>query len=262
MIRMMMLSKNKDKNYNQLEENYEKLRKRNKFLRRRALIFAVLVFVVNAYAWFVYISEADVRTNARVKNWDLNFYDGTTAVKEVTINPELYPGMQAFTKSLNIVNASDVKADIEYTVKDVLFAGQPMYDTTTTTDAQAIDVLTNQYPFKVEFLTDKQTLDETDNAAFTVKITWPYENATLYYKVGYAFNYSADFSYYTYDDNEDEYTLDTTVNSSNFETKKSTLYMNKDDIDSYLGGFCGAYQQANNLNCLKFTVQIKAKQRN
>ena len=260
MIRMMILSKKK--NYNQLEEDYEKLRKRNRFLRRRALIFAVLVFVVNAYAWFVYISEADVRTDARVKNWDLNFYDGTTAVKVVNINPDLYPGMQTFTKSLNIVNASDVKADIEYKVKDVLFAGQPMYDEQNTNDAQAIDVLTNQYPFKVEFLTDKQTLDETDSAAFTVRITWPYENATLYYKVGYAFNYSADYSYYTYDEDEDEYTVDTTVSSSNFEAKKSTLYMTKDDIDSYLGGFCGAYQQANHLNCLKFTVEIKAKQKN
>ena len=247
----------KAKTYDQLEHDYEAIRKRNKFLKRRALILAVFVFVVNAYAWFVYISEADVRTDAAVKNWDLNFYDGTTAIKEVVINPEMFPGMPEFTKSINIINASDVKADVEYKIKDVTLAGLPMFPTNTS-DADIIDIVTDGYPFKVTISSGKDTLDETDSAPFTVKINWKYEDSSEYYKVGYSFNYGDDYQYYTY--SECNYTLDTTVNATNWASKKDTLFMQKDDIDSYLGTVCGNYQRTNNTNCLKFTVAITAKQ--
>ena len=161
----------KIKNYDQLEQDYETIRKKNKFLKRRALILALFVFVVNAYAWFVYISEANVRTDASVKNWDLNFYDGTTAVQNIVINPELYPGMQEFTKSINIINASDVKAEVEYTIKDVTLFGLPMFPAGTS-DQAIIDLVTGGYPFKVTITSGKDTLDETDSAPFTVKINW------------------------------------------------------------------------------------------
>ena len=84
------------------------------------------------------------------------------------------------------------------------------------------------------------------------------EDATEYYKVGYSFNYGADYKYYTYDGTD--YTLDSTVTSANFASKKADLYMQKDDIDSYLGTECGKYQRDNSTNCLKFTVKITAKQ--
>ena len=50
------------------------------------------------------------------------------------------------------------------------------------------------------------------------------------------------------------------VTSSTYNSLKSSLYLAKDDIDSYIGEKCGDYQNTFNLSCLVLRGQLVAEQ--
>ena len=50
------------------------------------------------------------------------------------------------------------------------------------------------------------------------------------------------------------------VTSANYDSLKNSLYLTKDDIDSYIGEKCGVYQRENNKNCLIINGELVAEQ--
>ena len=254
---MKKLSRN-ETSYKQLEQDYERVKRIKKRMGVRTFLLVLFLFGVNVFAWFVYISEAQVQTDANVAAWDLNFYDGTSLVKYIHLTPEIYPGMQDVEKTVTITNASDVGATVTYTPKDIYFAGQKLFADESNT-AQIIASLQNDYPFKVQFSSSKIDLDHIDNADFTVRIVWPFEEANKYYKVIRILPFTEDYDYYTLSGGT--YTK-ATVTASNYASLVNSLYMEKDDIDSYIGEYCGTYEKNNSDTCFNFTVSLKAIQKN
>lgn len=244
--------------YEQLEKDYERIKRIKKRMGVRTFLLVLFLFGVNVFAWFVYISEAQVQTDASVAAWDLNFYDGTDLVKNIHLTPTIYPGMQDVEKTVTISNASDVGATVVYTPKDIYFAGQKLYDDESNS-AQISQSLQNDYPFKVLFSSTKIELSNVDSADFTVRITWPFEESDKYYKVIKTLPFTEDYDYYTF--NNGIYSK-ATVTASNYSSLVSSLYMIKDDIDSYIGEYCGTYEKNNSDTCFNFTVSLKAVQRN
>ena len=242
----------------QLEKDYERIKRLKKRMGIRTFLLVLFLFGVNVFAWFVYISEAEVHTDANVAAWDLNFYDGTNLIKNIVITPEIYPGMQDVEKTVTISNASDVGATVVYTPKDIYFAGQRMFadESNSTAISQALE---NNYPFKVQFSSTKIILDNVDSADFTIRIYWPFEETNKYYKVIPLLPFTPDWDYYTLSGST--YTK-ATVTPSNYDSLKSTLYMKKDDIDSYIGEYCGTYEATHSDTCFNFTVSLKAVQNN
>lgn len=249
----------KEENYENLRQKYYKIKKRKLSFKWYAIIFSLFVFVVNAYAWFVYISEANVKTDAAVAGWDLNFLDGTNVVKYIHLNPEIYPGMQTFTKSIEITNASDVEANLTYEIKEVNFSGELLYAEGTTNEVIENN-FENKYPFTINLGSSKETLGKLDNANFTVEVSWPYENSNQYFQIPNIVKYDSSFDYYELINGI--YQKKEGITQTNFDILKTNLYMKKDDIDSYLGETCGKYQKENNKPCLNFRLILKATQRN
>ena len=249
----------KETSYEQLEKDYERIRRTKKRLGIRTFLLVLFLFGVNVFAWFVYISEAEIHTDANVASWDLNFYDGTDLVKYIHLTPEIYPGMQNVTKTVSISNASDVGATVTYTPKDIKFAGQNLFADESNTTA-IILALANDYPFKVTFSSSKVYLDNIDSADFTVQIMWPFEETDKYYKVIGVMPFTEDYDYYTLSGST--YTKATNITASNYQANKANLYMIKDDIDSYIGEYCGTYEDTHDDTCFNFSVSLKAVQNN
>ncbi len=254
---MKKLSRN-ETSYEQLEKDYERIKRIKKRMGVRTFLLVLFLFGVNVFAWFVYISEADIHTDANVAAWDLNFYDGSALVNNIVISPEIYPGMQSVEKTITISNASDVGATVVWTPKDIYFAGQRMFADESNSSAIS-QALADDYPFKVGFGSTKIILDYIDSADFTVQIYWPFEETNKYYKVIPILPYTDDWDYYTLSGST--YTK-ANVTSSNYSSLVSTLYMQKDDIDSYIGEYCGSYEATHSDTCFHFTVSLKAVQNN
>ena len=244
-----------------VKNTYEYLQKRRKYIKRRSLLLAIFVFGVNIYAWFTYVSKANLAIDANIIAWDINFLDNNDMIKDVDIVvDDLYPGMPTYTKSIKVTNSSDLKAEFEYKITEVTIQGKDSipddYD-----NEQIIKSLNSSYPFKINFNTTKQELDKNDSLEFKVSIDWDYESTdNNFYKLTEHYQYDSSVNYYIYKDNE--YVVDDTITKSNFESRKLDLYLEKDDADSFWGTSCNEYVAKTKKSCINFKVVLSAKQTN
>lgn len=241
---------------------YSALQKKRKKIKKRSIFFILFLFGVNAYAWFVYMSNANVGISSSVSTWNVSFYDGSQMVKELNIKTnDLYPGMENFTKQLVIKNDSDVRADFSYEIDRLNILG---VETTPGIDGteSAVTSLNNDLPFKTTFSYDKDILEENDTINFNILIEWPYEATNSYYKLNSIYEYDSSYKYYSY--NGTSYIEDVNVNSSNFLTKVvNGIYIESDDADSYWGERCKKYKDTSgNEYCYSFHIKLKVIQKN
>ena len=244
-----------------LKNTYEYLQKRRKYIKRRSLFLAIFVFGVNIYAWFTYVSKANLSIDANIIAWDINFLDNNEMIKDVDIMvDDLYPGMPQFTKSIKVTNSSDLKAEFEYKITEVTIQGKNSIPNGYTNE-EIVNNLNNAYPFKIKFNTTKEELEKNDALEFEIIIDWDYESSdTKFYKLTNHYKYDSSVDYYIY--SNDEYIIDNTVTQSNFESKKLDLYLEKDDADSFWGTSCNEYVSKTKKPCINFKVLLSAKQTN
>lgn len=230
---------------------YNTLQKNRKWLKRRSLILALFIFGVNIFAWFVYISRANVDINANVLSWDVDFFNDGVAVNTVVIDtPKLYPGMDTYSKDIIITNSSDLKAKFEYSIDEIL-----MYDENVLpygyTLEQAKEYLGMIYPFSIVFSESKSSLDVNDSLTFNIKIDWPFEDNEKYFKVTDQYTYDPSINYYIFSGGN---YIQTDVSESEFDSIKNNLYLEKDDVDSFFGTVCG--------DCFKLKLTLVVNQSN
>lgn len=89
-----MISSREGKFYKGLQATYD-IRKK---IRRRSILFALFIFGVNIYAWFVYVSKARVGVDASVASWDINFLEKNNVISQIDLGIDIYPGMKNWEK--------------------------------------------------------------------------------------------------------------------------------------------------------------------
>ncbi len=243
------------------EKVYTTLQKQRKRIKRRSIFFAIFVFGVNAYAWFVFVSKADVNVQANVISWDVNFLDENSPVKDLEIiTDDLYPGMNRFSKTININNDSDIGAKVEFRIDKVNVLGEQISIKFDSFD-EAITYFRDTYPFYVTFDYGKTILDAGDHSNFTVNIDWPYEKsdtgAREYYQLTSQYKYDPSVTYYSLVNNN---YVKANVTETSFINDRENLYLEKDDADSFWGYSCKNYKESNNDVCFKFHIIITVTQ--
>lgn len=236
------------------EKKYIKINRKLKLVRYVLLIGFLLAF--NVFAWFIYVSKVNTNLDMHVLSWNVSFSVNNTSVREINLLVDIYPGMEDYTHTTTITNGSETPATLSFNVKSVTLFGQEL-TLPTETEQQKEDNLENAYPFQVLFESTSNSIGVNNEAEFEITVKWPYE-ADTYYKVLNIFDYSDELTYFTKQGNN--YVEDTTVTSSNYTSKLSTLYLYKDDIDSYIGERCGNYVSTNSTNCLKIAGELVAEQ--
>lgn len=234
---------------------YEFLQKRRKKLKLRSMLLIIFLFGVNAYAWFVYMSNASIELNSTVSTWNVTFFDDTEEVKDLVINTgNIYPGMETFTRQFKIKNKSDTKASFSYMIDDLSILGNDI----TIDDKE--NYLKNDLPFTVSLIPSKTELDENDTLVFDIKIDWPYEAENPYYKVIDLYKYKDNFNYYEKTDLG--YSKVTVSDISYPNEVASGLYIESDDADTYFGIECDSYKQITGSDsCLSFHIKLDVIQK-
>ena len=52
---------------------YAALKKKTKRTKKFTILMFLMLFAVNAYAWFIYVSESSFDLSAKIVSWDVNF---------------------------------------------------------------------------------------------------------------------------------------------------------------------------------------------
>ena len=241
--------------FTEAERKY--IRKNRKILIIRSVLMLGFLLVFNVFAWFIYISKVNTEMDIHAVSWDVVFSEGGTAVKDVTIALDVYPGMEQYSHSISVNNASETAANLFFDTKSVTLFGEELL-TSSMTEIQKQSLLSNDLPLSIEYTFTRTVVNQASTSSFTVYVNWPYEN-TNYYKIPSVFPYSSDLTYYI--KNGSNYYVQE-VTSATYDTLKSSLYLEKDEIDSYIGEKCGVYQNTYNKSCLVIKGELVAEQAN
>lgn len=236
----------------------EQRRKRRRKTIIRSVLLIAFLLIINTFAWFTYITKANLSINGSVVSWEVSFLDQNSIVKDIDIAiTDMKPGMMQFSKTIDIVNNSDVAAKFTYKIKSVEFLGTEIFKGEET---EAIkQKLEQDFPFSLKIIVGKQDLDLTDTSSFQVTMEWTYEE-DKYYKVNSLYTFDPAINYYVLSNNT--YQIDNTVTSENFLEKMQTgLYLEKDDADSYFGYACGNYEMNTNKPCMDIHMDLEVSQR-
>lgn len=171
------------------------------------LALIMLNFIFATFAWFTYTMILNSNVNVNISAWQVDFKDndsilGTAMQFQVGT---FYPGMDDYTKSIEIVNLGDRAAKIEYDVQQIKILGQEytikktqeagdskftLYSSETTdnsTGLKTVKLLNNskEFPFEITITHSIQIDIENPNderqnkGKFEICFTWPYEITTL-----------------------------------------------------------------------------------
>ena len=241
-----------------LNQPVEQRRKSRRKTIIRSLLLIAFLLIVNTFAWFTYITKANLSINGSVVSWEVSFLDQNSIVKDVDIAiTDMKPGMMHFSKTIDIVNNSDVAAKFTYKITSVEFLGTEIFQGEET---EAIrQKLEQEFPFTLKMIVGKQDLDLTDTSSFEVTMDWTYEE-DKYYKVNSLYTYDPAVNYYVLIN--DTYQVDSTVTEENFQSKVQTgIYLAKDDADSFFGYACGNYEKNTKKPFMDVHIELEVSQR-
>ena len=248
-------------------ELYDELQSNRKKIKRRAILMVIFLFGVNAFAWFIYIAKVDMNFDASVLSWDVNFFNDSVEVNDVVYDVEdIYPGYgdtsvdasnTPYSKVIEILNNGEVNTLLSYRVKSFTIMGEDAIPSDCTTDADVINALKSYYPFIITTSTNATKLASGETAKFNFELYWPYELENKYYKLNSIYEYDSSVNYYTYANGT--YTL-ATVTEDTFNSLVNTLYIEKDDADSFFGTNCALYEAESGNSCISVGIELKVEQ--
>lgn len=235
---------------------FNKLRGRKKKIFIRTLLMTVFVFGVNIYAWFVFSSTANVKVNANVMSWDIKFFENNVASENIVISvADLHPGMSTFEDNIVVTNSSDLDGNFSYEITGIKTLGRNSLPN----EGNVIEFVRDTYPFSITMDADKDFLSSGDSLNFTINVDWPFEDNSKYFKLTNDYLYEPSFTYYTLSDNTYS---PFEVTSSNFNDVKNSLYLEKDDADSFWGEYCSSYEETGNNACVVLNIKLIVEQVN
>lgn len=159
---------------NEAQTKHKKMKRR---IRRRTILFLIITFIGNSFAWFIYNNRVNGSLNVGVKSWKISFeQSGSNVSENVVFRVEnIYPGMTTYTDRVSVTNSGETTAGVTYEITSVKIFDQT-YTNDDYTSNQLIDMLKENYPFKVTFSVDNDTIVSRQSTNFRMNIRWPYES--------------------------------------------------------------------------------------
>lgn len=246
----------------------EKILKSKKIINKRKrkmfflsnILFLIVLLGVNTFAWFIYISRANLKVSASVIGWDVNFFNGSTETDDFEIIvPDVYPGMAEFSKGIEIHNNSDLDGSFRYELDDIVLFGESVRFKNNISKQELSKFFNEHYPFLVNTSFTNNIILRNSSEKFLFSINWPYNSSNSYYKIDNFYQYNPNLTYYTFSNNK--YNV-AKVDENNFDSLRNTLYLAKDDVDSFFGVECGKYKEKTGSTCLNVHMKLIVEQIN
>lgn len=240
----------------------EKIEYLNKKLSRKkyiSILLALFTLGVNIFAWFAFSANAGLQLDGTVASWDVDFKDSNgVSTRDVVIEvTKMKPGMEEFSETVIVENKSDVTANFTYELTSFSLLGREI---DLSGIADPFTYIRTYYPFSIGTLASKDVLNGADELNFDVTVNWAYESATpKYYALNEIYDFNDTLIYYKKVD--DEY-IEFSATSDNYISQRNSLYLEKDDADTYFGMACNTYEKSTNKPCLHLTMRLLVEQAN
>lgn len=150
-------------------------------VKLRTLLFLILILVVNAFAWYIYVSEVSSNITAHVRAWKIDF-DNNVEQEMVFEVANIYPGMETVTKEVQVANGGEMDAVLTCSIIQMRILNDTYEaDGNIITGQDLIEDAASNYPFKIKFYIDDEEISQKDMPAdhtsvIKIEISWPFES--------------------------------------------------------------------------------------
>lgn len=160
------------------EKNKKKTKNIIKYINTKTMVILIVLLAFNAFAWFIYITKASLELDIHVAAWEIDFKTDDQIIKnDILLEIDrIYPGMEDYTKEIEVVNKGEINAELSYRITSIEIFGEKyeIGDQYTSDDLQNI---LESYPFKISIESSSDQIEAgTGQGKFTVKVVWPFES--------------------------------------------------------------------------------------
>lgn len=148
-----------------------------KNVKIRHLLLILMLFIANAYAWFIYATKVNAGLSAHVASWNINFGVGEDkGVKKVDLKVDrILPGMDDYVHNLEVYNLGNTKGKLKLElVRFKIF--DEVYEVSETYTEEELMEKIKSFPFKINIGASNFSLDPGSKEKITTRISWPYES--------------------------------------------------------------------------------------
>lgn len=160
------------------EKNKKKTKNIIKYINTKTMIILIVLLAFNAFAWFIYITKASLELDTHVAAWEINFKTDDQIIKnDILLEIDrIYPGMEDYTKEIEVVNKGEINAELSYRITSIEIFGEK-YEIGDQYSADDLQNILTSYPFKITIETSSKQIEAgTGQGKFTVKVVWPFES--------------------------------------------------------------------------------------
>lgn len=157
----------------------EKIVKIIKKIKIRNIIILILLIIFNTYAWFIYATRVATDISVHIASWNVEFATGEdeTTTNIVVQIEKAYPGMENYTKEIQVKNKGEMKAELSYNVKELRVLNETYIVGENITADELKQKIETEYPFKININKNDSDLSQgTGDGSFTISVEWPYES--------------------------------------------------------------------------------------
>jgi len=154
----------------------KKRHKRYLKLNLLSLFFAAISFISITLAWFAYSGLVNTATQIDVKSWNIEFSNKSKSVSNelvISLPPDISPGMQTISETINVKNTGDSPATLGYEIT----SARILNETLSGEESNLEDKLSHDYPFHINMSVSDTYVEAHDGTAeFTVSVSWPLDS--------------------------------------------------------------------------------------
>lgn len=157
----------------------EKIVKIIKKIKIRNIVILILLIIFNTYAWFIYATRVATDISVHIASWNVEFATGEdeTTTNIVIQIDRAFPGMENYTKEVQVKNKGEMKAQLTYNIKELRVLDEKYIVGENITAEELKNKIETEYPFKIIInKTDEELAQGVGDGKFSVSVEWPFES--------------------------------------------------------------------------------------
>lgn len=158
-----------------LKLNHKRIKRKAISFNLTTIFFFLLSCISLTFAWFAYTNVVQTDIEIGVTAWHIELRDGEEEITYEALIPieEFYPGVEQYTKSIEILNKGDIDAQFDYKITSLRIFDEKF---NVENQEEIFDQLAQSYPFLFNVEVDGHFIGTGESIFLNIVADWPLDS--------------------------------------------------------------------------------------
>ena len=158
-----------------LKLNRKRIKRKAISLNITTIFFVLLSGISFTFAWFAYNNIVQTGVEIGVSAWHIELRDGEEELSYEVLIPinEFYPGVDKYTKTIEILNKGDIDAEFGYSINTLRILNEEFE---IENQEELFDNLAQNYPFLFNIEVDSNFVGTGESILLNIVADWPLDS--------------------------------------------------------------------------------------